>query len=152
MNTLGSPSSRRRETQNEEDDGVQAWKNARYKMSKKTSTQQALAPLKGPQAVTNEFNKIKEIKKRKRSNAHLALGGYLEGPTSNILVKQDSMTLTEVNYQLLRQIEIDNGNMYNQLIGRINQFETMLVEISSMMQDLNEHQLQMRESVEPGTR
>jgi hypothetical protein len=58
------------------------------------------------------------------------------------------MTLTEVNHQLLKQIETDNRNMYNQLIGRINLFESMLGEISTMMQDLNEQQMQTRESVQ----
>jgi len=43
------------------------------------------------------------------------------------------MTLTEVNHQLLRQIDTDNRNMYNQLISRIGQFESMLGEISTMM-------------------
>jgi hypothetical protein len=71
-------------------------------------------------------------------------------PTSSSqqLVKEDSMTLTEVNHQLLRQIDTDNRNMYNQLISRIGQFESMLGEISTMMQDLNEQQIQTRESVQ----
>jgi hypothetical protein len=38
--------------------------------------------------------------------------------------------------------------MYNQLISRIGQFESMLGEISTMMQDLNEQQIQTRESVQ----
>ena len=64
------------------------------------------------------------------------------------MANQDSITLTEVNHLLLRQIDTDNRNMYNQLISRIGQFESMLGEISTMMQDLNEQQIQTRESVQ----
>jgi hypothetical protein len=51
-----TPSSRMGQADNE---GVNTWKQVRSVFNKKKSTQQALAPLKGPDAVNREFNKIK---------------------------------------------------------------------------------------------
>lgn len=47
-------------------------------MSKKTSTIQALAQLKGPEAANKELNKIKEIKNRRQSNMQLTMAGGVE--------------------------------------------------------------------------
>ena len=96
-----------------------------------------LANQKGPEAVNREFNRIKEIKKKKRQSsmqvnigAAPEIGAARTDEQSSNFTKQDSMTLTEMNHQLLRQIESDNRNKYNQLLGRINQFETILLDIS----------------------
>ena len=48
-----------------DNEGVNTWKQVRSVFNKKKSTQQALAPLKGPDAVNREFNKIKEMKNRR---------------------------------------------------------------------------------------
>lgn len=46
--------------------------------------------------------------------------------------------LGDTNYQLLNQIEKENKIRYAQINERITKFETILGEISQIMQDLNQ--------------